>query len=264
MPIRLRTALLLMISGALVLALAGAFAEPSQAGANGIANPTFYWNTASINACANCQMDVNVVAFPTSNTPPTSNSSLTFQGPNYCAECVQFLAPGAQAAFGYWFSEVDYINYQLGECWLLGGLHESVLNFQQPHRGVRPLRRLIVIVIAIAVLFIGGLLVGLNTNQHSSTTAARRNQQVANPKRDQISSAPSDLGSTSTSMVSQAVVPSLVGESLSSASNDLEQAGLVGRVRSELTGSGPVLVAGQSPAAGARVPKGTSVVLTVQ
>jgi hypothetical protein len=105
----LRTRLVLATLVFLSLGSFSVAADSPQASAV-IANNTFYWNTTQANVCSSCQVNINVVAFPTIYTAPTANSSLLFQSPSYCAECVQFLAPGAVSAFGYWFIPLSYIN----------------------------------------------------------------------------------------------------------------------------------------------------------
>ncbi len=110
MKTRVRIRLLLAMLVFLFLGSLSVATDSPQASAS-IANHTFYWNTATANVCASCQVNIYVVAFPDNNVPPTANSSMLFQSPNYCAECVQFLAPGAFSLFTQWIVPVSYINH---------------------------------------------------------------------------------------------------------------------------------------------------------
>jgi hypothetical protein len=87
-----------------------ALSTPAGAG-NAIANPTFYWNGATGDACAYCNITVIVQAWPNSSPPPTDNSGITFASGTYvCDYCVQWMAPGADNAFGYYFAQMSWVN----------------------------------------------------------------------------------------------------------------------------------------------------------
>jgi PASTA domain len=96
----------------------------------------------------------------------------------------------------------------------------------------------VVVGLAAAILLGGGVLIGLTAGHHSPAALSQPNHAL--------------------------VVPALVGEPLSVASNALGQAGLVGTLEAAPpTGNGVVLVASQSPPAGAHVKEGTSVTFTL-
>jgi hypothetical protein len=129
------------------------------------------------------------------------------------------------------------------------------------------LRRIVITVCAIVGLFGGGLLIGLHLHQHSgvnqSTHTARGFGQNS-ARTTSTTSATTGSASAGASGSAQVVVPSLVGDTIGQASSSLTEAGLVGRVKSELTGSGPIVVTDQLPKAGALVPMGTPIVMTLQ
>ena len=96
----------------------------------------------------------------------------------------------------------------------------------------------VVVGLGTAILVGGGVLMGLTAGHHSPPAVSQPNHAL--------------------------VVPALVGEPLSVASNALGQAGLVGTLEGgPPTGNGEVLVASQSPAAGTQVKEGTSVAFTL-
>jgi beta-lactam-binding protein with PASTA domain len=93
---------------------------------------------------------------------------------------------------------------------------------------------------AAAILFGGGILVGLTVAQPSPTAASHPNHAL--------------------------VVPPVIGEPLTVATKSLYQAGLVVNVRAAsvpLGGNGPLLVSSQSPKAGTALKKGTNVFIYV-
>jgi PASTA domain len=106
----------------------------------------------------------------------------------------------------------------------------------------------VVVGFAAAILFGGGILVGLTVAHRSPTALSQQNHDEA----------------MRSGFLDAHVVPALIGEPLPVASNSLTQAGLVGSVSGPPPCcNGEVLVSGQSPRAGTNVKDGATVFFTL-